>query len=119
MCDLGVVQHEYGGQAAWRDKGSGLFYDGKGIRTIEAVGHVAPSSRSQPFDTVPRAYSGQAVDLQEVTSEPACTGHLPAWLRAGADRPGIRLAEYCPVINHLFLWPWGDRQRSEVMPWVT
>jgi hypothetical protein len=68
------------------------------------VSHVAPSSHSHPFDTALRAYSGQAVDLQEATSE-----------------PGIRVAEYCLVINqwHLPLWPRGDRQRSEVMPWVT
>jgi len=71
---------------------------------MEAVGHVAPSSHSHPFDTALRAYSGQAVDLQEATSE-----------------PGIRVAEYCLVINqrHLLLWVRGDRQRSEVMPWVT
>src|SRR3990172_10868938 len=71
-------------------------------RQVEAVGHVAASSHSHPFDTPLRAYSGQAVDLQEATSE-----------------PGIRVAEYCLVINHLFLWPWGDRQRSKVMLWVT
>jgi len=42
------------------------------------------------------------VDLQEVTSEPACAGH--------ADRPGIRVAEYCLVISQwrLLLWPRGD-----------
>ncbi len=39
-------------------------------RQVEAVGHVAPASDSQPFDTALRAYSGQAVDLQEATSEP-------------------------------------------------
>lgn len=39
-----------------------------------------------------------AGDLQEATSE-----------------PGIRVAEYCLVINqwHLPLWPRGDRLRSE------
>jgi hypothetical protein len=38
------------------------------------------------------------VDLQEATSEPACAGH--------ADRPGIRVAEYYPVISQwLPLWP--------------
>ena len=44
------------------------------------------------------------VDLQEATSE-----------------PGVRVAEYCLVISqwHLPLWPRGDRQRSEVMLWVT
>jgi hypothetical protein len=102
MCDLCVVQHEYG----VRQRGGirGLFYDGKVIHSIEAVSHAAPSSHSHPFDTALRAYSGQAVDLQEATSE-----------------PGIRVAEYCLVINqwHLPLWPGGDRQRSEVMLWVT
>jgi len=70
---------------------------------MEAVGHVARCSHSQPFDTALRAYSGQAVDLQEATSE-----------------PGIRVAEYCLVIKQwcLPLWPRGDRQRSEVMLWV-
>jgi len=38
---------------------------------------------SHPFDTALQAYSGQAVDLQEATS-----------------KPGIRVAEYCLVINH-------------------
>ena len=34
---------------------------------------------------------------------------------------GIRVAGYCLVINqwHPLLWPLGDRQRSEVMVWVT
>jgi len=67
------------------------------------VSHVAPSSHSHPFDTALRAYSGQAVDLQEATSEPAYAGHLPTATqgsgRHGADRPGIRVAEYCLVIN--------------------
>ncbi len=69
-------------------------------RQVGAVGHVAPCLHSQPFDTALRAYSGQAVDLQEATSE-----------------PGIRVAEYCPVISqrHLPSWPRRDRQRSEVM----
>ena len=77
------------------------------------MSHVAPSSHSHPFDTALRAYSGQAVDLQEATVEPACAGH--------AGRPGIRVAEYCLVINQfrLLLWPREDRQRSEVMLWVT
>ena len=67
------------------------------------MGHVAASSHCHPFDTALRAYSGQAVDLQEATSE-----------------PGIRVAEYCLVIDqwHLLLRPRGDRQRSEVMLWV-
>ncbi len=65
-----------------RDKRSGVFYDGKAIHTIEAVSYVARSSYSQPFDTALRAYSGHAVDLQEATSA-----------------PGIRLVEYCLVIN--------------------
>jgi hypothetical protein len=60
----------------------GVFYGGKAIHTIEAMGHVAPSSHSHPFDTALRTYSGQAVDLQEATTE-----------------PGIRVAECCLVIN--------------------
>ncbi len=38
-----------------------------------------------------------------------------------ADRPGIRVAEYCLVINQwpLPLWPRGDKKRSEAMLWVT
>ncbi len=70
------------------------------LRQVEAVGHVAPSSHCQPFDMALRAYSGQAMDLQKATREPACAGH--------ADRPGIRIAEYCLVITqrHLLLWPW-------------
>ncbi len=39
-------------------------------RQVEAVGHVAQILHSQPFDTALRAYSGQAVDLLEATSEP-------------------------------------------------
>ncbi len=58
----------------------------------EAVSHAAWCSHSQPFDTALRAYSGQAVDLQEATSEPACA-------YPHADRPGISVAEYCLVIN--------------------
>jgi len=77
----------------------GVSYDGKAIHTTEAVSHVAPSSHSQPFDTAFRAYSSQAVDLQEVTSEPACAGH--------ADRPGIRVGKYCLVVSHA-LWSQGD-----------
>jgi len=55
-----------------RDKGKGsrVFYGWKAIQTPEAVSHVAPFSDSQPFDTAPRAYSGQAMDLQEATSKP-------------------------------------------------
>jgi len=80
MCDLCVVQHEYG----VRQPGgiTGVFYGGKVIHTIEAVSHVALSSHPQPFDTALRAYSGQAVDLQEATS-----------------KPGIRVAEYCVMLN--------------------
>ncbi len=81
-------------------------------RVSRSFSHIALSSHPHPFDTALRVYSGQAVDLQEAASEPACAGH--------ADRPGIRVAEYCLVINqwHLPLWPRGDRQRSEVMLWV-
>jgi len=73
-------------------------------RVSRSFSHVARSSRSQPFDTALRAYSGQAVDVQEAKSE-----------------PGIRVAECCPVIDRwrLLLWPRGGRQRPEVMPWVT
>ena len=87
---------------ASRIRGRGVFYGGKAIHTIELVSHVAPSSRSHPFDTALRAYSGQAVEIQEATS-----------------KPDIRVAEYCLMVNHLILWLRGDRQRSEVMPWVT
>ncbi len=74
-----------------RDKG--VFYDRKAIHTTEAVGYVPPCSHSHPFDTALRAYSGQAVDLQEATSE-----------------PGIRVSEYCLVISQWrqLLWPRGD-----------
>ncbi len=74
-----------------RDKGqgSGVSHDRKAIHTTEAVSHVALSSHSQPFDTAFRAYSGQAVDLQEVTSEPACAGH--------ADRPGVRFYVHAEI----------------------
>jgi hypothetical protein len=67
------------------------------------VSHVAPCSHSHPFDTALRVYSGQAEDLQDATSEPAC-----AW--SHADRPDIRVAECYLMINqwHLLLWPWGD-----------
>jgi len=42
-------------------------------------------------------------------------------LQEATGEPGIRVAEYCLVIDrwHLPLWPWGDKQRSEVMLWVT
>jgi len=83
MCDLCVVQHEYGVRQRGGIRG---FYDGKASHTTEAVSHVAPSSDSQPFDTALRAYSGQAVDLQEATSE-----------------PGIPVAEGCLVINQWHL----------------
>ena len=74
-------------------------------------------------NTALRAYSGQAVDLQEAASE-----------------PGIRFAEYCLVINQwpLPLWLQGDlsawlacvyaqagphrqvdSERSEAILWVT
>ena len=49
---------------------------------VEAVSYVAVSLHSQPFDTALRAYSGQAVDLQEATG-----------------KAGIRVAEYCLVIS--------------------
>ncbi len=55
--------------------------------------------------------------------EQACLAeHLPTatqW-QAGADSAGIRVAEYCPVINqwHLPLRPRGDRKRPEVMLWL-
>ena len=77
------------------------------------VNPVAPFSHCHPLDTALRPYSGQAVDLQEITSEPTCAGH--------ADRPGIHVAEYCLVISqwHMLLWPPGDRQHSEAMLWVT
>ena len=68
-----------------------------------------------------RTYSGQAGDLQEARSEPACARPACAPCTGKhADRPAIRVAEYCPVISqwHLLLWPRGDRQRSEVMLWV-
>jgi hypothetical protein len=70
----------------------GSLYDGKAVHMAEAVSHAAWCSHSQPFDTALRAYSGQAVDLQEATSEPACA-------YPHADRPGIRIAEYCLVIT--------------------
>ena len=71
-------------------------------RVSRSFSSIAPPSHSHPFDTALRTYSGQARDLREAMRE-----------------PGIRVAEYCLVINHLFLWPWGDRQRSKVMLWVT
>ena len=51
--------------------------------------------------SAPRVYSGQAVDLQEATSDS---------VRGVADRPGIRFAEICLVISqwHLHLWLRGD-----------
>ena len=94
MGDLCVVQHEYG----VRQRGgiTGVFYDGTGIHTIAAVSPVAPSSPSHPFDTALRAYSGQAVDLQEATSE-----------------PGIRVAEYCVMLNQWQLF-YGRGERDSV-----
>ena len=53
------------------------FYDGKATHTIGAVGHVAASSHSHPFDTALRAYSGQAVDLQET----ALRGHAVGYVK--------------------------------------
>ena len=98
MYDGGI----YGGRL-WQDR---YPYDllACARRQVEAVSHVAPSSHSQPFDTALRAYSGQAVDLQEATSE-----------------PGIRVTDYCLVVDqwYLPLWPRGYRQRFEVMLWVT
>jgi hypothetical protein len=41
---------------------------------------------SQPFDTALRAYSGQAVDLQEATSEPACAGPACALIQFALER---------------------------------
>ncbi len=46
------------------------------------MGRVAPCLHSQPFDTALRAYSGQAVDLLEATSETS-----------------IRFTEFCLVIS--------------------
>ncbi len=73
-------------------------------RVSRPFSHLSPCLHSQPFDTALRAYSGQAADLQEATSE-----------------PGIRVAECCLVIDqwHLLLWPRSDRQASEVMLSVT
>ncbi len=91
-------------------------------RVSRSFSHVAPSSHSQPFDTALRAYSGRAVDLEQATSEPVRGTCLPPRSgRHGADRPGIRVAEHCLVISqwHLLLWPRGDRERSEIMRWVT
>jgi len=55
---------------------------------------------SHPYDR--GGESGQAAlafSPVEATSEPACAGH--------ADRPGIRVAEYCLVVHQwsLLLWP--------------
>jgi len=66
----------------------------------------------RPFDTALPAYSGQAVDHQEATGEPADAVHLPTatqW-QAGADTPGIRVGEYWSMINQrrLLLSPRGD-----------
>ncbi len=59
---------------------------------------VLASSYSQPFDTALRAYSGQVVDLQGATSG-----------------PGIRVADYCPVINQwsLFLSAFAEDRGRE------
>ena len=69
-------------------------------RVSSSFSHLAPCLHSQPYDTALRAYSGQAVDLQEAAGEPACALH--------AERPGVRVTEYCLVINQwpLLLWPW-------------
>jgi len=73
-------------------------------RVSRSFSSIAPPSHSHPFDTALRTYSGQARDLREAMRE-----------------PGIRVAEYCLVVNQwpVLLWPRGDRQRSEFMPWVT
>ncbi len=61
---------------------------------------VLASSYSQPFDTALRAYSDQAVNLQEATSE-----------------PGIRVAEYFLVINQwqLLLSAFAEGQGRKAM----
>jgi hypothetical protein len=41
---------------------------------------------SQPFDTALRAYSGQAVDIQEATSEPAYAGPACAPIQLALER---------------------------------
>ncbi len=56
---------------------------------------MAPCSHSQPFDTALQAYSGQAVDRQEATSE-----------------PGIRVAEHCLVINHSGICSYPPTQKT-------
>jgi len=53
---------------SWRQR-SGVFDDGKAIHAIEAVTHVAPSFHSHLCDTALRAYSGQAVDLEEAPDD--------------------------------------------------
>ena len=81
---------------------------------------------------------GETLFLGCAKANPGCPhgitrppGRLPVDLQGATSEPGIRVAEYCPVINqwNLLLWPRGDlsacghaqadRLRSEVVLWVT
>ncbi len=72
-------------------------------RVSRPFSHLSLCLHSQPFDTALRAYSGQAADLQEATSE-----------------PGIRVTEYCFVVNQwrLLLSAFAEDQgRKAVDEW--
>ena len=90
-----------------RDKGkeSGVSHDRKAIHRIEAGNHVAPSLVSRPFNTGPPPIQDR-------------------WWVSKSMRANLisALPTYCLAINPwrlLLLWPQVDRQRSEVMLWVT
>lgn len=51
----------------------------------------------------------------------AVLGFSPVDLQEATSKPGIRVAECCPVVNpwHLLSWPQEDSLLSEAMLWVT
>jgi len=81
-------------------------------RVSRSFSSIAPSSHCHPFDTLLRTYSGQAVDLQEATSEPVRSLTASDLAQAGTrTRPGIRVAEYCLVIRQ-WLCFYGRREAA-------
>ena len=59
--------------------------------------------------------------LQVVQSCRAVLAFSPVDVQEAKSELGIRVGEYCLVINqwHVPLCPRGDRQRSEALLWVT
>jgi hypothetical protein len=100
MCDLCVVQQEYG----VRQRGgiTGVFYDGTGI-------HTSGESCRAVLAFSPLRYGSSGL-LRTSGGSPG--SHERAW------HPRCRILCDAQSVATL-LWPRGERQRSEAMLWVT